>query len=84
MEKIAFETEDGQQEWFYVLEQAKLSGNTYILVTDTEEGDGDAFILKEVSGSNSKEVTYEEVTDESEIGALSSLFGNLLEDCIIE
>ncbi|MCR4991247.1 MAG: DUF1292 domain-containing protein [Lachnospiraceae bacterium] len=84
MEKIAFETEDGQQEWFYVLEQAKLSGNTYILVTDTEEGDGEALILKEVSLGSKKEVTYEEVTDEGELGALSSLFGNLLEDCVIE
>ena len=84
MEKIAFETDDGQQTWFYVLEQAKLSGNTYILVTDTEEGDADAFILKEVTGNNKKETLYEEVTDENEISALSALFGNLLEDCIIE
>ena len=45
---------------FYVLEQTKLGGISYILVTDAEEGDGEALILKETAeNSDRKESVYE-------------------------
>lgn len=84
MEKISFEIENGEKVEFFVLEQAKLQGSSYILVTDTEEGDGEAMILKELAADTKKEVTYEVVTDDDELDALSSLFESLLEDCVIE
>lgn len=84
MEKILFDIDENEKVELYVLEQAKLSGNNYILVTDTEDGDGEAMILKEVSANNKKEVTYEVVSDDEELNALSSLFESLLEDCTIE
>ena len=43
MEKIKFTLDTQECVEFYVLEQTKLSGNQYILVTDTQEGDGEAF-----------------------------------------
>ena len=39
MEKLVFEPEEGNPVEFYVLEQTKLGGIPYILVTEEEEGD---------------------------------------------
>ena len=48
-EKIVFETEDGNVE-FFVLEQTMLRGINYILVTDDRNSEeGDFLILKETS-----------------------------------
>ena len=54
MEKIKFTLDTQECVEFYVLEQTKLSGNQYILVTDTQEGDGEALILKEISRQDLK------------------------------
>lgn len=80
MEKAVFSLEDGSRAEFFVLEKAKLSGKDYILVTDVEEGDGDAWIFREIKTADNKDVIYEEVTDDDEFSALSSLFASLLED----
>ncbi|MBP3604264.1 MAG: DUF1292 domain-containing protein [Lachnospiraceae bacterium] len=80
MEKIAFTPEGAEQVWFYVLEQTKLGGIRYILVTEEEEGDSDAFILKEVSDEKNAESIYEFVEDETELAAVAAVFENLLED----
>lgn len=37
-----------------MLEQTKLSGNQYLLVSDVEEGDGNALILKEIATGEEK------------------------------
>lgn len=83
MEKITFELDNNEKAEFFVLEQAKLFGNNYILVTEEDEGDGEALILKEV-GTSKQDTTYEIVTDDDELSALSSLFESLLEDCALE
>ena len=49
MEKILFQAMDEEPVEFYVLEQTTVAGVNYILVTDTEDGDGDALILKDIS-----------------------------------
>lgn len=84
MEKIAFKIDNDEEVEFFVLEQTKLSGSNYILVTDTEEGDGEALILKEITTSGNKETTYEIVEDDGELEALSTLFESLLEDVKID
>ena len=84
MEKIAFTLDDGEQIEFFVLEQAKLSGNNYILVTDVEDGDGEALILKETGTVDKNNTSYEIVDNDDELNALSSLFESLLEDVDIE
>ncbi len=80
MEKLIFEPEEGIPVEFYVLEQTKLGGVSYILVTEEEEGDGDALILKDVSASGDKEAVYEIVEDETELAAVASVFESMLED----
>ena len=50
MEKITFTFEgEDQAVEFFVLEQTKLGGVTYILVTDSEEDDAECLILKDLS-----------------------------------
>ena len=47
MEKIKFTDPDtGEEILFFCLEQTKMKGFTYLLVTEDEEGDADAYILK--------------------------------------
>lgn len=84
MEKIAFKIDNDEEVEFFVLEQTKLSGFNYILVTDTEEDDGEALILKEINTAGNKETTYEIVEDDDELEALSALFESLLEDVKID
>ena len=80
MEKIIFSPDGENQVEFYVLEQTRLSGFNYILVTDVEEGDGEALILKDLSEESAEEAVYEIVTEDSELEAVATVFENLLED----
>ena len=59
MEKIVFTAEGQEAVEFYVLEQTRLGGIDYILVTDSREGDGEALILRDVSGMEEEEAVYE-------------------------
>ena len=81
LEKITFHPDGEEPVEFYVLEQTKLGGISYILVTDAEEGDGEALILKETAeNSDRKESVYEIVSDDTELSAVAAVFENLLED----
>ena len=80
MEKIIFRAEGEEPVEFYVLEQTRIGGVDYILVTDTEEGDGEALILRDVSQQGEEEALYEIVTEEEELDAVSAVFENMLED----
>ncbi|MCR4901639.1 MAG: DUF1292 domain-containing protein [Butyrivibrio sp.] len=78
MEKILF-TPDGEEPVeFYVLEQTVIGGHTYILVTDSEDDDGEAWILRDDSDENDTESLYSMVEDEKELEALGEIFGKLL------
>lgn len=83
MEKIVFTAENEKIE-LYVLEQTKINGVSYILVTDSEVGDAECMILKELSGEGATESTYEFVEDDTELLAVSKVFEELLEDIDIE
>lgn len=80
MEKIVFSPDGEHEVAFYVLEQTRLGGINYILVTDVEDGDGDAYILKDLSDEASPEAIYEIVEDDAELEAVGTVFENLLED----
>lgn len=78
-EKIRFETEDGPAE-FYVLEETRVNGRNYLLVTDSEEDEAQAYILKDMSESSEAEAVYEIVEEEAELESVSRIFSELLED----
>ena len=80
LEKITFRPEGEGPVEFYVLEQTRIGGHKYILVTDVEEGDGDALILKDMSQDGEEESIYDVVSDDEELEAVSGVFADMLED----
>lgn len=80
LEKITFRPEGEEPVKFYVLEQTRIGGHNYILVTDVEEGDGDALILKDMSQDGEEESIYDVVSDDEELEAVSGVFADMLED----
>lgn len=80
MEKIIFTPEGEEPVRFYVLEQTRLGGIDYILVTDSEDGNGEALILRDTSALEEEEAVYEIVTDDEELNAVAAVFENMLED----
>lgn len=81
---ITLETEEGESLDFYVLEQTKINGISYLLVTDTEDEDGECYILKDKSKAEDQEAVYEFVEDDSEIDNLFGIFRELMEDMDVE
>ena len=80
MEKILFNGENGEKVEFFVIEEAKLNGTNYLLVTENEDDDeAMAYILKQVAKNSDKDLTYEFVEDEKEIEAVAGLLEELLD-----
>ena len=85
MEKIEFITDDNEVVNFYILEETRINGVNYILVTDSEEDeDAGAFILKDTSSAQSMEASYEFIEDDNELEAVGKVFSELLEDIDLE
>lgn len=80
MEKISFVPEGQEPVEFYVLEQTRLGGVDYLLVTEQEDGDSDALILKDLSKDGDSEGIYEIVCDDKELAAVAEIFEDMLED----
>ena len=85
MEKIKFMSEESQEEVdFFVLEQTKVNGVTYILVTDSEEDDAECLILKDIADESSTDSVYQIVEDDVELTAILKIFEELLDEVEIE
>lgn len=85
MEKIQFMFDDGTESVdFFVLEETKVNGVSYILVTDSEEDDAECMILKDTSKPEESESVYQIVEDDTELEAVLKIFEELLEDVDIE
>lgn len=82
MEKIIFVGDDNENLEFFVLEETRINGVDYILVTDSEdeESDAECYILKDVSKDGDAEAIYEAVEDDTELDAVMRVFEELLED----
>ncbi len=80
METIRFTPEGEEPIDFYVLETTRLGGIDYILVTDEPEGDGQAYVMKDLSDPDDEEAVYEFVEDEEELDAVGEVFASILED----
>lgn len=77
----------GEKVEFYVLGTDKTGRLCYILVTDSmdsEEEEGEALILKDISAPEDKEAIYEIVEDERELDAVAEIFSDMLEDIDLE
>ena len=80
MEKVTFQKNENETVEYYILEQTRISGVNYLLVTDTKEGDGEAVILKEISEAEDEIGGYTDDLTEEEFEAVVPIFENLLED----
>ena len=69
---------------FFVLEETRINGTSYLLVTESEEDEADAYILKDLSSDGETEASYVFVEDDDELEAVSKIFAELLEDVDIE
>ena len=85
MEKITFIPENEEEAVdFYVLEETRIGGVNYILFTDSEEGDAECLILKDLSDAEDAEAVYAIVEDENELDSVFGVFEQMLDDVDIE
>ena len=84
MEKIIFQSDDGTAAEFYVEEQTNIAGVTYLLVSDSQDDESDAYILKDISAPGSTEACYEMVEDDDELQAVYAVFQQMLDDVNFE
>lgn len=80
LEKITFNSDGEDPVEFFVLEQTRIGGVSYVLVTDFEEGDGEALILKDSSRDGEEESVFTIVSDDEELAAVAGVFENMLDD----
>ena len=80
MDKVTFQKNETETVEYYILEQTRISGINYLLVTDTEEGDGEAIILKEISKAEDEIGGYTDDLTDKEFEVVVPIFENLLED----
>lgn len=85
-EKITLQTDTGETVDFYVLEETRINGMNYLMVTDSEEDDeeGECYVLKDVSKAEDSEAVYEFVENDSELDYLFRIFTELLADADVE
>ncbi len=83
---ITLTTSEGEQVEFYVLEETKINGMNYLLVTDAgeEDDEGECYILKDKSRPEEEEAVYEFVEDDNEMDYLFKIFTELMEDADVD
>lgn len=82
-DEIIFTSEDGEEVTFRVIEETRLGGMNYLLVTTIEENESEeaeAFILKDISEDTEEDAVYDFVEDEKEIELVAEIFRELLDD----
>ena len=77
---VSFITEDNEEVKFRVIEETKLNGVSYLLVTEDSDDEEESYILKDVSKPEDSEAVYDIVEDDKEIKLIASIFEELLED----
>ena len=79
MEKITFMDGDEAVE-FYVLDQTRVGGVNYLLVSDSMDEEADALILKDTASDEDTESVYEIVEDDTELNAIAKIFEETIGD----
>ncbi|WP_026506482.1 DUF1292 domain-containing protein [Butyrivibrio sp. MC2013] len=80
MEKITLSPDGGKAVDFYALEQTVIGGKTYLLVSESMDGDADALILRDDSSAEDTDALYTIVDDDRELGAVGQIFAKLLSE----
>ncbi len=77
MEKLLFETENGEKEEFEVIEETRVNGCNYLLVASEDDV---AYIMKDMSSAEDTEACYEFLDEGNEYDAVYEVFRTLLDD----
>jgi len=78
---VSFLSEDGENIKLSVIEETKINGVSYILVTDSFEGeDGECYIMKDISSGGDEEANYIFVEDENELDSVFEIFEKMMDD----
>lgn len=78
---VSFLSEDGENIKLSVLEETKINGISYILVTDSFEGeDGECYIMKDISSGDDEDANYIFVEDENELDVVFEIFEKMMDD----
>ena len=63
---------------FNVIEETKLNGINYILVTSTDEESDECYIMKDISSPHNEEADYIFVEDDNELEAVFDIFEKIM------
>lgn len=80
MEQLEFMTDDNEKVKFYVIEETRVNGMNYLLVSESDDDEAECYILKDVSSQEASEAAYEFVEDDNELESVFKIFEELLED----
>ena len=84
MEKVIFvDPETKENIEFFVEEETQINGKKYLLVTEEEDGDSDAYILEELA-NDKDDIVYGMVEDDERLTALGKVFAELIDDADIK
>lgn len=78
--KIILRSDDGEEIVYFVEEETRVSGTSYLLVSDSDEGEANAYILKDTSADGEDEAAYVVLEDPVEFEAVSGIFRQMLDD----
>lgn len=85
MDKITFTLDDGSETVdFFVLDETRISGVNYLLVTDSMDEEAEALILKDTASEADTESVYEIVSDDNELKAIAKVFEEAIGDISFE
>lgn len=83
MEKVVFvDPETKENIDFFVVEETQINGKKYLLVTEEQDGDSDAYILEELA-NDKDDIVYGMVEDDAQLAALGKVFAELIDDADI-
>ncbi len=74
MKSLEFTSDDGEILVFFVLEETKINGVHYLLVTESQDEETDCYILKDLSNEEDKEAVYEFVENDEELDSIGRRF----------
>lgn len=80
MEQLEFITDDNEKVIFYILEETRVNGMNYILVSESDDEEAECYILKDVSSQEESEAVYEFVENDEELESVFKIFEELLDD----
>lgn len=79
-EQIVFTTDEGEEILLYVIEETRISGVNYLLVSESEDEDAECVILKDNSKDTDAEASYEIVEDDEVLESVAAVFKELLSE----